>query len=131
MSTNAFQLNEEARATFKAPVPIPTQEPIDEFDQFDEMFLQLNNALIEKHDMLNEKAEELDRREAALKITEEELKKKEEELKQKEAPLEIPRILYLIPPKEQSNQSLPFAKLIGGTAFTSRSVSSSRPSTQR
>ena len=194
MSTNAFQLNEEARATFKAPVPIPEQEPLDEFDQFDEMFLQLNNALIGKHDALIEKAEELekkeealDRREAALIINEEELKKKEadvkkkeaalnetkenllgwqqenedkeaeltekekelekkeeqsrrdtrlnikeaelkqkelrlnkkeEELKKKEAP-EIPRILFLIPPKEQNNQSLPFAKLLGGTAFNS------------
>ena len=125
MSTNAFQLNEEAKATFKAPVPVPAQEPIDEFDQFDEMFLHLNNALIEKHEALKEKAEELDRREAALKLNEEEIKQKEEELKKKEelkqktASPEIPRILFLIPPKDQNNQSLPFAKLLGGTAFNS------------
>ena len=72
MSKNTFNLSNEA-----AP---PEEEPLDEFDQFDEMFLRLNNALIEKRDELQEKAAELDKRETELDLKERELNDTEAEL---------------------------------------------------
>ena len=93
MSKNAFNLSKEALTVFKVDEkgkahvtkptvikPVPVQDPIDEFDNFDEMFLQLNNALIEKHDELKEKAAELDKRETELDLRERELNDTEAEL---------------------------------------------------
>ena len=93
MSRNAFNLHKETLEEIKAavksrplpsmtnkPKPVPVQEPLDEFDNFDEMFLQLNNALIEKRDELQEKAAELDKRETELDLKERELNDTEAEL---------------------------------------------------
>jgi len=72
----------------------PVQEPLDEFDNFDEMFLQLNNSLIEKHDELKEKAAELDKKETELEIKERDLDNQEADLinerkKQKEYHIQL------------------------------------------
>ena len=81
MSKNAFNLSREAIAVFKAqPKPVPVQDPIDEFDNFDEMFLQLNNALIEKRDELKELQEKLDKKETELELKERDIDNQEADL---------------------------------------------------
>ena len=73
MSKNTFNLSNEALTIFKGgkkpqiikAIP-PEEEPLDEFDQFDEMFLRLNNALIERHDQLVELQKTLKEKEGEL-----------------------------------------------------------------
>ena len=91
------------------PEPQETpEEPKDDYDKIDEMFLALNNALEEKENQLKEKEAELEEKEARLDGIEDEniaLKRRNDQLNLRYQT--IPAIFSEVPPETDMNQSYP------------------------